>query len=338
MLILLLLLQATVPPTQRPAQLTKFLEQSIGLDAAQLAAVERGEPVAKVIEARDRRDVALFGIITVPLARDAYVRAARDFPASLRSPNRTQLGIFSNPATESDVATVTINSRDAAEMKDCKPGDCVVKLPATDMRRVREQVNWSAPMPELQAQLGAYARRRLVEYVTDYRTRGDSAMAVYDDRGNLNVRSSEAFAAQLAESPYVYSNVPSLQQYLTNYPHGTLPNGATEIVFWSEEVLPRLRPILSVTHLVVYTPPELPGATVVAAKQIYANHYFEAAVDLTCAVDRGEGSGIYLLVLRRYRFDNLPGGILNIRGRAINALRDQLVLDLRRHQATGQGR
>lgn len=330
MLTLLLLLQATAP--QRPAQLTRFLEQTIGLDATQLAALERGEPVAKVLDARDRRDVALFGIVTVPAARDAYARAARDFPTSLRTPNRTQLGIFSNPATESDVAAVTINSRDVAEMKDCKPGDCVVKIPATEMQRIREQMNWSAP--DLQAQLSAYARRRLVEYVTDYRTRGDSAMVVYDDRGNLNVRSSDAFAAQLAESPYVYENVPSLQHYLATYPRGSLP-GATEIHYWSEDVLPRLRPILSVTHLVVYTPPELPGVTLVAAKQIYANHYFEAAVDLTFAVDRAPG--MYLLVLRRYRFDNLPGGILNIRGRAINALRDQLVLDLRRQQ-TAQAR
>ena len=70
--------------------------------------------------------------------------------------------------------------------------------------------------------------------------------------------------------------------------------------------------------------------TLVAAKQLYANHYFEAAVDLTSAIDRG--TGIYLLTLRRYRFDNLPGGILNIRGRAIGALRDQLVADLRRQQ------
>lgn len=322
MLPLILLLQVGAPP-----QLTQFLQQSIGLDAAQLAAVERGEPVAKVLEARDRRDVALFGIITVPVPRDAYVRAIHEFPTSLRTPNRTQLGIFSNPATASDVAAVTINSRDAAEMKDCKPGDCVVKLPTADMRRIREQMNWSAP--DLQAQLSAYARRRLVEYVTDYRTRGDSAMAVYDDRGNLNVRSSEAFAAQLAESPYVYQNVPSLYTYLSTYPRGSLP-GASEILYWSEDVLPRLRPILSVTHLVVYTPPELPAVTIVAAKQIYANHYFEAALDLTGAVDRGPG--MYLLVLRRYRFDNLPGGILNIRGRAINALRDQLVLDLRRQQ------
>ncbi|HZE95233.1 MAG TPA: hypothetical protein VEZ49_11015, partial [Gemmatimonadales bacterium] len=207
MLPLLLLLQTTAPQ-----RLTEFLQQSIGFDAAQLAAVERGEPVVKVLEAHDRRDVAVFGIITVPVARDAWASAARNFPASLRTPHRTQLGIFSHPAAEQDVAAVTISSRDVAEMKDCKPGDCVVKLPATDMRRIHDQMNWSAP--DLQAQLSAYARQRMVEYVTDYRTRGDSAMAIYDDRGNLNVHASEAFAAQLAESRFVYQTVPSLQKYL----------------------------------------------------------------------------------------------------------------------------
>ena len=333
MLPLLLLLQVATPPAQRPAQLTQFLQRSIGFTDEQLAAVERGEPVVTVLETRDHRDVALFGIVTTPAPREQYVRALRDFPTSLRTPNRTQLGIFSDPATESDVAAVTINSRDVADMKNCKPGDCVVKLPATDMRRIHDQMNWSASPADLQAQLSAYARRRLVEYVTDYRRRGDSAMAIYDDRGNLNVHSSEAFAAQLLESPYVYQTVPSLQNYLASYPRGALPAGAAEILFWSEDVMPRLRPILSVTHLVVYTPPELPGMTLAASKQIYANHYFEAAVDLTAAVDRNPG--IYLVVLRRYRFDNLPGGILNIRGRAIGALRDQLTLDLRRQQQTG---
>jgi hypothetical protein len=329
MLPILLFLQVTA--ASPPRQLTNFLQQSIGFDAQQMAAVERGEAVVKVLETRDRRDVALFGIITAPVARDAYVRAVSDFAKSLRTPNRTQLGIFSTPATAADVAAVTINPRDVGEMKECKPGDCVVKLPATDMRRIHDEMNWSASSTELQAQLSNYARRRLVEYVTDYRTRGDSAMAIYDDRGNLNVRSREAFAAQLAESPYVYDNVPSLRQYLADYPHASLP-GSAEIIFWSEDVLPRLRPILSVTHLIVYSPPELPAATVIAAKQIYADHYFEAAIDLTCVVDRPPG--IYVLVLRRYRFDNLPGGILNIRGRASGALRDQLALDLRRQQTT----
>src|SRR5437870_12818148 len=155
-------------------------------------------------------------------------------------------------------------------------------------------------------------------------------MAIYDDRGNLNMRASDAGAAPFAGSPYISRTVPSLRSYCPDYPHGSLPAGAAEVLFWSEDVMPRLRPILSVTHLVVYTPPELPGMTLAASKQIYANHYFEAAMDLTSVVERSPGS--YLVVLRRYRFDNLPGGILNIRGRAIGALRDQLISDLKRQQ------
>ena len=311
---------------QAPAQLVTFLRQSIGLDSAQLALIERGEGVVKVLETRDRRDVAVFGIITTDVARDAYVTRVRDFRNSLQSPSRTHFGIFSDPASPADVAAVTISMRDVADMKDCRPGDCVVKLPATDMRRIHDETNWSGD--DIQAQLSAYARRRLVEYVTDYRTRGDSAMAIYDDRGNMNVHANAAFAGMLAESPYVYQNVPSLGRYLAGYPRETLA-GATDVLFWSEDAMPRLRPILSVTHQVVYTPPELPGVTLIAAKQLYANHYFEAALDVTCIVDRQGGS--YLLVLRRYRFDNMPsGGLINIRGRAIGALRDQLLADLRR--------
>ena len=331
MLTLCLLLQAATPHAS--PKLTSFLQQNIGFDAGQLATVERNEAVVKVIEARDRRDVVLFGIITLPVSRDQWTAGARVFPAALRTPNRTKIGVFSNPAGANDVAAIVIPERDVGEMKDCKPGNCVVKLPATDMRRIHDEMNWSASPAELQAQLTAFARRRLLEYVTDYRARGDSALAVYDDRGNLNVHASEAFAAQLAESHYVYQTVPSLQQYLTNYPRSPLPAGAAEVVFWSEETMPRLRPILSVTHQVVYTPAELPGMTLVASKQIYADHYFEAALDLTAAIDRiPVGNSIYLVVLRRYRFDNLPGGILNIRGRAIEALRDLLASDLKRQQ------
>jgi len=41
-------------------------------------------------------------------------------------------------------------------------------------------------------------------------------------------------------------------------------------------------------------------------------------------------------VLRRYRFDNLPGGILNIRGRSDSgSARSGFALDLRRQQTTG---
>src|SRR5437879_13017915 len=104
MLPLFLLLQATAPP-----QLTTFLQQNIGFDAQQLAAIERGEPVVKVLETRHRRDVAVFGVITTPDGREPYVRALRESPTSLRTPSGTQLGRFGSPTTEAEVAGATSN-------------------------------------------------------------------------------------------------------------------------------------------------------------------------------------------------------------------------------------
>jgi hypothetical protein len=321
------------------ATLVRFLREAIGMDTTAMAGVFTGEPFVKVLDVVERRDVAIFGLITLAAPRATYDARVRDFPRWLSAPTRTQLGIFSDPPAAADVAAVTIAQRDIDDMKSCKPHDCVVKLPAVDMERIRAEMDWSAP--DLPARMNAYARRRLVEYVTDYRARGDSAMALYDDRSGATVRGRDAFAALLAASPYVYQHVPSLERYFAAYPRTRLA-GAAEVIFWSVDQMPRLRPILGVTHQVVFAPPELPGATFIAAKQIYANHYFEAAVELTYAVDRQllDGpEGTYVMVLRRYRFDNLPsGGLLNIRGRAINALRDQLLADLRRQKATFDAR
>lgn len=325
---------APVQAQQAPAKLTQFLSQSIGLDSAQLIAVESGKPVVKVLETQNKRDVAVFGIITADVPRAFYVVRMRDFQNSLRAPTRNRFGIFSNPATLADVQDVTIDSEDVADVRRCRPGDCKIKMPATEMQRIRQEIDWSAADPG--AQLNAYVRQRMVQYITDYRARGDSAMAVYDDLGN--VRASDAFSALLAQSPYVFEYVAPLHEYLAGYPQGTLA-GVNEVLYWSEDALPGLKPILNITHLSVYTPPELPTLTVMAGKQIYADHYFEAAFDLMAVVDRPistDKQGIYLIVIRRFRFDDLPTGIFNIRGKVVGKLRDKTRTDLEREKASSE--
>jgi hypothetical protein len=93
-----------------------------------------------------------------------------------------------------------------------------------------------------------------------------------------------------------------------------------------------LRPILSVNHLTIYSPPELPGTTLLATKQIFADHYFEALFDLTTAIDRPgapSGQGMYLLVIRRFRFDRMPSvAMVSLKGKVEGKLRDQLGQDL----------
>jgi hypothetical protein len=334
-LILLATLALTPTQGQDPSpDLRSFLQQEIGLDSTRIAAAERGEAVVEVLESTEPRDIALFGIVAIGPSREAYLARARDFPTSLRAPNRTRFGIFHDPATAADVEGVVVSRRDIDELKKCRPGDCVSKLSATDMERLQADVDWSAP--DLQDTLSALARRGLVEYVTAYRTSGDSAMVVYDDRARQNVHARDVFAALLASFEYLYQRIPSLQRYFTGYPRVRL-SGAAEVVYWAEDTYPHLRPILSVTHRVVYTPQELPDLGVIASKQIYANHYFESVLDVTCVLDRagaGATGGSWLLVLRRYRFDNLPsGGIKNIKGRAIGSMRDMLTTELKQQGA-----
>jgi hypothetical protein len=308
-----------------------YLRASPGLDSAGIMAVRRGDPVVIVLETGLDREIAVFGVAAVAVSRDEYVRRVLDFPDSTRPPTRRRLGIFGNPPTATDVRDVVIAERDVSELRDCRPGACVVKLPAAAMARLHEEIDWSAG--DVQAQVSALARRGLIEYVTDYLARGDAALVVYDDRGN--VRASEAFAELLAATPQLREHDPALLRFLTGYPAVALP-AATGVLYWSEDAAPRLRPVLSVTHLVVHAPPERPGLTLIAAKQIYANHYFEAAFDLTGFVEAaGDGArhGGYLVVLRRYRFDRLStGGPLDVRGRAVDAVRRQLLADLQRHQ------
>ena len=316
---------------QQPApELATFLRQRIGLDQGQLAAIEGGEAVVKILESASPRDLAVFGIITVAVPRQFYVSRVQDFPNSLRTPIRHGFGIFHNPARAEDVAAVMITQQDVGELQKCRPGDCRSKMPGSDMERLKE-VNWSAPDPS--SQVNAYVRQRLVDYVNAYRAHGDSALVTYDDVNGT--RASDAFDSLLSQSPFLYQDVPSLRQYLAGYPHAQM-DGVVDAVFWSDDRAPRLRPILSVNHVVSYTPPELANMALVATKQIYANHYTEGAVDVTAAVDRAASArrGIYLLVLRRFRLDVAPDA--KIRRIVQGQFRDQVRDDLRRQKSAAE--
>jgi hypothetical protein len=89
----------------------------------------------------------------------------------------------------------------------------------------------------------------------------------------------------------------------------------------------------------VYTPARPSGVAFVARKQIYANHYFEGAFELLAIVDAGVVAGeptTYLLTVRRFRFDYLPGGLFNIRGRVRRQFVEETRADLERERASLQ--
>jgi hypothetical protein len=315
----------------RWATLDDFLTRGIRLNAQELAALKRGETIARMLPTTDPQDIAVFGAVQIDVTRTFWVDRQRQLPAALRTPVRAQVQLFSDPAVLADVEAFDVDGDDLKELRSCRPSDCKIKLPATDMAQLRSVTGSGS---DAKARVTAYARQRIVEYVNDYRARGNAAMVVYDDRGT--VRATDALAAMLRDSSYVFAAVPALGQYLLDFPRATLP-GATQVLFWSRDEMPHLRPVLRITHGTIYSPPDRPDLTVVSAKQIYADHYFEAGLEVLAAVDRSPGApapnpaGITVVAVRRYRFDHLPsGGLLNIRGRVGNGLRENVSADLKR--------
>lgn len=313
----------------RWATLDEFLTRGLRLSAQEVRTLDRGETIARVLPTGDSRDVAIFGAVQINASRAFFTERQRDVTRALKTATRTKVQRFSEPAVASDAQLIDISNDDLEELRDCRPNACTFKLPATDMQSFRAAMASGA---DAKARVTAFAASRMVEYVNDYRARGNAAMLVFDDRGSI--RSSDALIGLLRDSSYVFSAVPSLGQHLIDYPRSSLP-GATEVIFWSRDEMPHLRPVLRITHQTIYSPSDRHDLTVVASKQLYANHYFEAGLEALAAVDRaasgGLSAGITVVAIRRYRFDHLPsGGLLNIRGRVTGGLRDNVAADLKR--------
>jgi hypothetical protein len=314
------------------SSLDQFL-QRMGIDARQRAIAARGRAVTKLLPAKDNRDVTVVGLIGVDVPRDTIIARAADIGRSLAA-RGNRFRVFGNPPSAADVRDVAFDEDEYRGLRNCKSGDCDFKLPAADMAGFVQQVDWSSRGAKAQAD--ERLRAMMLRLATDYVAHGNAAMPVYEDQRGL--KSGDAFDTMLEQITELYPDAPELKRYLTTYPAGR-PDGARDFVYWSEERLPHLRPVLTLDHVVVYKPARADAAAVVARKQIYANHYFEGALELLAIVDGDGGAeepAAYMLTLRRFRFDNLPGGLLNIRGRVRRGLADAARVDLERQRALMQ--
>jgi hypothetical protein len=315
------------------ATLEQYLSR-IGIDARDRANAARGRAVAKLLPTKDNRDVTVFGIVGVNIPRDTAVARVLDIQQFLAA-RGIRAHPFGNPPSSADVGEATFAEGEYRGLRNCRPTDCDYKLSASQMREFIDGVDWSAR--DAKAQADARLRDDLLALAADYTKRGNAALPTYDDGRNVN--SADAIAAQLAESSDFYPPAPELLRYVATY-HAERPEGAHDFLYWSEDRLPHLRPTLTVNHAVVYVPPaNSPGAVFALRKQLYATHYFEGALEMLAMVDGGDAPGeprLYMITVRRFRFDALPGGLLNIRGRVRRGLADVLRADLVRQRSALQ--
>jgi hypothetical protein len=163
-------------------------------------------------------------------------------------------------------------------------------------------------------------REDLLNYIDLYLRYGNSALMEYRDRAKP-VSVVREFRALLHAVPRLDESGQTFYDFLAEYPNKPM-HEVEEFLYWSKERF-GLKPVISVTHVAIY---RQPGEVLIASKQIYATHYFDASLGLTAALDHPTDPlrrGMYLVYLNRSRIDAL-GGLFSGLRRAIlrNRLRD----------------
>ena len=289
------------------AEPDKFYREYVGLTDGQIASIHSGKAIAKIIDSPTPDEVFVFGSVYINSTPESYLKFAADIDQLRKLPDYLAIRKFSDPPRLSDLEGFTLDDDDIKELKDCKPGDCKVQLPAESMEEFQKQVNWSAP--NVADQVDRLGQQMALEALQQYIHGGNEALGTYRDKKHPTAV-AETFASLLSRSKALPVYLPELDRYLLDYP--AAPSDQIQSQFYWEKVNFGLKPTLRIVQAIVFhgvnsTEP----AYAVAVKQLYASHYFETALDLTvCVRDTsasGPPHGFYLITIKGSQQAGLTG-------------------------------
>jgi hypothetical protein len=289
--------------TDVPRSPRELLRAAVGVDDREWAAIERGEPVARVLDT-DSREIAVAGAIRIAGSSDGLVARFRDIGHLKRSDLVLDAGRFGPVPRPADLASVPLEEYDL-DLRSCRPFDCRVRLSESDIARFHREVDWRAL--SWRERSAAVWREVLAGYAASYAQSGRIALPVYaNKREPLSVASE--LSAIVEDFGFVAEISPELRAYMRQFRPSGLP-GAEHTLYWSKEDF-GVRPILRISHQVIYRMPQRPPAVAVATNQIYADHYLDAALTVTLAIDtpaEGQERRFYMISMSRARTRSLTG-------------------------------
>jgi len=313
---------AAGPTSDLQPELRLLLARDLKFSSSEIADLERGRIAKRVLPANAAGEVAVVGGVRVHASKEKFVAAYRDIRRFKQGPDIVQIGRFQNPPQLDDLAPLTVVHEDV-DLRECKVGDCDIRLPADVIARFQHEVDWRSA--DADAQAARLFKHVLFDEVSAYVSGRGHRILQYDD-DKRPVRPVDDFAGLLRNSPYLDVVLPGLGAHFDRFPHSRL-EGADDFLYWSKEKF-GLTPFISVTHVALV--PDGPHQFVAATRDVYSTRYVDASLSLAIASDSISDSGsIYLVYVNRSRANALKGALSKLRRtiverRARGSLEDNL--------------
>ena len=205
------------------------LARDLRFSPAEFAELARGKIVKRALESTAPGEVAAVGAARIGAPLDAFLSAFRDIVTFKRNRDVLQIGRFSDPPTAADLAPLSIGDDDL-DGRDCRVGDCDVRLPAQELARFRSEIDWKAK--EAKAKAAALYKAMLLAHVQAYWSGGPGRFTVYEDNSKPIYPRVE-FGEILKSSPYIGRLVPGLPGHLADFPHSRVA-GAEDFLYLVE--------------------------------------------------------------------------------------------------------
>ena len=255
------------------AEFQQALREKAAFNEHDLAALQLNQPVVHLVPATDKREVAVTGLVNINSSADEFLRSYRDSMMRKNNSAILEIGSFGSEPTLADLDGLTLEPGDIEDLKECVVGDCQIKLSASMIQRFQKEIDWTAP--DYQLRVTNLFKEMLVAYIKDYRARGEAALIEYNDKSDSISVAAEQRALTTATG-YVNS-------FLTDTKSGL--QLLQDTLVWSK-IKFGLKPVIAINHISIYKRNSDAGPQVlVASKQIYANHYFNAFLALTAFVN-----------------------------------------------------
>ena len=293
--LLVMCLTAQNSAAQTVRDLQSFFREEVGLTEEQIANIRAGKAVVKAMPSRTPAEVVLFGAVYIHAAPENYLAFHQDFDHLRTLPNYLALGVFDTPPQLSDLKGFDFERDEIQSLRKCKPGECLVQMPASSIQELQQSVDWSAA--NLDEKVNEQLQRKALGLIFAYQRDGNQALGDYNDkRDPIDV--AKQFEFILSYSKVLPARLPQFYNYLLHYPDGK-PAKVEDTFYWAKVkfgLKPTLR-ILQVTAMSGEPGDDL--ACAVAEKQLYSSHYFESALQLSFCVRGQEGpreKGFYLIM------------------------------------------
>lgn len=274
-----------------------FLPPGVEMNGADRGRLDAGRTVIRVLPGRDR-ELALMAAVRIDAPPERLLSWTSRIAPLLQSRYVPIVVRFSSPPRIEDLSALELEEGDLNDLRNCRPGDCGVKLSAGDIARLQQRITGRSDWkPGVQQEFRRIVLDRTATYLSD----GDLGLPPYNDHRDPIAADAE-FASLIRRLGLL---PPGISEYLQAYPRIGHPDVVESFLYWSKETLGG-KPIVSVTHAALVRGAGSTGApALVVSKQVFATHYRTGAVSMTAIA--GSSPNRSLVYLHRSHVDVLQG-------------------------------